>query len=180
MRNDPAMVDTRSHERRARDAYDTPEWCVERLLDNFTFDTHVWEPCAGRGNISGVLRRYGYDVYESDIRTGLNFLGFSKRAPGRDIKHNQIITNPPYALAKEFIEQALAMAWPYGRVAMLLRNEYDCAKSRKHLWDLPFSHKLVLTKRPMWIEGTTGSPRHNFSWFLWDWNYESTPTIQYA
>jgi hypothetical protein len=36
-----------------------------------------------------------------------------------------------------------------------------------------FTSKYVLTKRPEWVEkdeneGKTSGPRHNYSWFQWD------------
>jgi hypothetical protein len=35
----------------------------------------------------------------------------------------------------------------------------------------PFHKKVVVTKRPRWIADSTGSPRHNYSWFIWDWRH---------
>lgn len=179
--NDPAMADTKTYERLPGDFYETPAWCTERLLDTITFDTQIWEPAAGGDAITNVLRRYGYDVLSSDIRLGDDFLGDNRvRSAARDSARS-IITNPPYTLAEEFIEQALADTFPYGKVAMLLRNEFDCAKRRRHLFETePFAHKLVLTKRPLWIENTTGSPRHNYSWYIWNHDHVGPATIQYA
>ena len=82
-----------------------------------------------------------------------------------------IITNPPYKLAEAFIRKALELTEPLqGRVAMLLRNEYDCAKSRRDLFEHPaFLKKIVLTKRPRWSTEDKASPRHNFAWYIWCW-----------
>ena len=69
-------------------------------------------------------------------------------------------------------------------VAMLLRNEFDSAASRKELFtgNVYFDTKIILTKRPRWIEGSTGSPRHNYAWFVWDFEREiglrTPPTIR--
>lgn len=108
-------------------------------------------------------------------------------------KVNLIMTNPPFNLALQFIEKALELVdQTDGVVAMLLRNEFDCASSRTHLFEnhlygfsgydlqLPFSKKLVLTKRPRWIEGSTGSPRHNYAWYIWDTAHEGAPQIVYG
>ena len=60
-----------------------------------------------------------------------------------------IITNPPYALAQNFIEHALELMKPDGIVAMLLRTDFDHAKTRQHLFGGcdQFAKKVVLTKR---------------------------------
>ena len=61
-----------------------------------------------------------------------------------------IITNPPYGenrrgeLAIAFIAHALALKVP--RIAMLLRDDFDCAITRQHLFrnEPRFAFKLVL------------------------------------
>ena len=66
-----------------------------------------------------------------------------------------------------------------GKVAMLLRNEFDCAAARKKVFGFPFDMKIVLQKRPRWIDGSTGSPRHNYAWYIWDWKTTRDPVIRY-
>lgn len=85
-----------------------------------------------------------------------------------------IVTNPPYSLAEEFVRHALDLTRAAGgMVAMLLRHEFDCAATRRDLFDMrAFAYRMALTRRPRWIAGTTGSPRHNFTWFVWDWRNE--------
>lgn len=100
-----------------------------------------------------------------------------------------IITNPPYDLthitgdprstAEGFLRHALALMKPgRGQVFMILRNEFDCAKGRRDLFDdYPFAGKYILTKRPEWTDESMpvkekASPRHNFAWFHWDWAQE--------
>lgn len=113
-----------------------------------------------------------------------------------------IVTNPPYetidlgterwkhlqplaesygmsakrvSLAELFCRHAIqVMKKNRGQVAMYLRNEFDCSKKRMSLVNqAPFAGKVVVTKRPRWIEGSTGSPRHNYSWFVWDWRVKT-------
>jgi hypothetical protein len=60
---------------------------------------------------------------------------------------------------------------------MLLRVDFDSAKSRRHLFaDCPaFAGKIVLTKRIRCIEGSTGSPSFNHAWFVWDRQHRGRP-----
>jgi hypothetical protein len=83
----------------------------------------------------------------------------------RHFDGDAIITNPPYELAAEFIERALSLTASDGLVAMLLRTDFDHAKSRQHLFQHPaFRKKLVLTKRIKWFEDSEGQPSFNHAW----------------
>jgi len=92
-----------------------------------------------------------------------------------------IITNPPYALATEFIERALSLVPANGFVAMLLRADFESARTRHHLFAdcRLFSKKIVLTKRIRWIEGSTGSPSFNHAWYIWDCAHCGQPKLAY-
>ncbi|MBF0093242.1 MAG: hypothetical protein HQL33_01500 [Alphaproteobacteria bacterium] len=168
-------------ERADNDAYYTPDWCTEVLLAKVRFRGAVWEPASGKGRMAAVLRRAGYPVVESDIdpsTTGesLDFLTCGAMAEGT----SSVVTNPPYHIGTNFVRHALALALPRGgMVAMLLRHEFDCAKTRRPLFERPeFRIKLVLTTRPRWIAEDTGnSPRHNFSWYVWDAAHQGPPQL---
>jgi hypothetical protein len=72
-------------------------------------------------------------------------------------------------------------------VAMFMRNEYDCRSTgaAELFENFPgYSRKIIVTKRPRWVKGSTGSPRHNYAWYVWDFSLEKivrhdTPTIHY-
>lgn len=180
-----AMHGESGYARVEHDAYWTPAWCTEALLDAIPKPSRVWEPACGKGNITQVLRARGVETIESDLidHTGslprqLDFLKCENIGPvGADI-----ITNPPYVLAEQFVRHAIKLTSRHGnRVAMLLRNEWDCASTRQDLFEqAPFMMKLVLTKRPRWSTDDKASPRHNFAWFIWDWLRTGPPTIAYA
>ena len=178
-RPDPAMTETPNYERVVCEAYFTPAWCVEVLLRHFSFQS-VWEPAAGNGAIVRVLRSHDVQCAMSDKTPA------SPKIPECDFftrdampeTMSDIITNPPYNKADEFIEHALNLTRATnGKVSMLLRNEFDSAAKRVRFFaDQPaFSNKLCLTKRPRWFKNSTMSPRHNFAWFSWDWDRPSDP-----
>jgi len=166
------------YERVENDAYWTPEWCTKALLKKVALRGLIVEPAAGIGHIADVVRAAGYDVAEFDIVNRSNrptlkiadFLKVDQLSLSREVS---VVTNPPYVLAEEFVRHAIKLTKEReGMVAMLLRNEWDCAASRRDLFERPpFAKKLVLTKRPKWSAQDTASPRHNFSWFIWDWEY---------
>ena len=52
----------------------------------------------------------------------------------REQSVDAIVTNPPYISATRFIEHALRLMSGGGKVAMLLRTDFDHAKTRRHLF----------------------------------------------
>jgi hypothetical protein len=171
---DKPMLGRSKYERPKGDFFPTPDWCTEVLLRHFTPAGMVWEPACGEGHMSRVIERKGHFVfsttlYDQGYGHGRDVDFLAEKEPMSGIY--SIITNPPYSIADEFVEHAIKlMRARGGAVAMLLRNEWDCASSRRHLF-MPsacFDTKIVLTKRPRWIEGSKGSPRHSYAWYVWD------------
>ena len=177
--------------RKERDLYETPEWVTEALLPHLPLLHWVLEPACGSGKMARVLAKVTV-VNVSDIEPtmlGASRMDFLEMIPGSRIDGDRvgIITNPPYDLATEFCEHALRLMEPCGGiVAMLLRTDFDHAKSRTHLFrDCPaFSKKLVLMKRIAWFVEANGkpkaSPSFNHAFYIWDWKHEGPPTIGYG
>jgi hypothetical protein len=68
-------------------------------------------------------------------------------------------------------------------MAMLLRSEFKSGKSRKAIFGdcEHYMGELVLTTRPRWDYGDpdapeNAAPRHNFSWFLWSYEFRKGGT----
>jgi hypothetical protein len=209
--NDPAMSGQLDYERHDHDFYATPQENVDCLHLVEPLDGTVWwEPACGTGNISQrVTQLTGSDVISTDLidrgfglgdvdflqieridhEDGVNSLvmkdGTRHCFVGQQI--TGIITNPPFDdLAELFIRHAIKLMKPVnGKVIMFLRNEFDCGKTRRGLFngmspEFPFAHKIVVTKRPRWIEGSKGSPRHSYAWFVWDFAHEGGAYASYV
>ncbi|MCL4743813.1 MAG: hypothetical protein KJZ83_00210 [Burkholderiaceae bacterium] len=187
------IVGESGYARKELDAYWTEKWVTEWLLavptplSGLGYDDVIWESACGAGWISDVLLEHGFNVLSTDIKDYgyekmqgvVDFLSIEEVDP----RVRVIMTNPPYDIegvegvpaitAEKFVRRALEIMKPVnGQVIMLLRNEFDCANGRRDLFGgYPFSDKYVLTKRPRWIEKSKGDsgPRHNYSWFVWDW-----------
>jgi methylase of polypeptide subunit release factors len=104
------------------DVYETPPEAVQALLRVERLPHRVWEPCCGPGSIVRVLRDAGHDVVAADLNdhgcpdsaARIDFLMERATPAGVDA----VVTNPPYALAAEFVAHALGLV---PRVVMLLR-----------------------------------------------------------
>ena len=124
------------NEREQNDYYATEPKALELLLDLETFDTFVWECACGEGHLSEVLKKRGYLVRSSDLvdrgygESGVDFLKVNKPFNG------DIITNPPYKYAKEFVEHALEIIPNGRRVAMFLKLQFLEGKARRKLFEV--------------------------------------------
>lgn len=166
------------------DLYSTPGWVTEALLGAIVARPGtIWEPAAGLGDMVRVLQGQ-FAVHASDVASGTDFLS-TKSLPNYSIRG--IISNPPYSKAEEFCAHALELTRPVGGfVAMLLRCDFDYAKTRGYLFRdcAAWSKKIVLTKRIVWFVEENGkpkaSPSYNHSWYIWDHQHKGPPIIEYA
>lgn len=176
------------YERKERDLYETPAWVTTALRVHMPRAVaKAWEPAAGTGKMSGVLASWCGGVVSSDIEP--HPLCYTQEFLSAELRDgcDAIITNPPYQLATEFCEHALRLMEPTnGVVAMLLRTDFDHAKSRTHLFrDNPaFCKKVVLMRRIVWFVEDDGkpkaSPSFNHAWYVWDFAHNGPPTIGYG
>lgn len=171
-------------DRASHDYYPTPRCATMVLLEKVSFAGEIWEPACGDGAITSVLRERGHSVVESDLRDdpsitgqrGVDFLTTQKQVPN-------IITNPPFTLASDFIEHALDCVT--GKVAMLLRMNFLGSEKRFHLFKkTPLSKVIVISNRlPFFIGGKwieTGAQFYH-SWYVWDKeNYQGQTLIDWA
>ena len=187
------------YERLENDLYPTPFWATMALLPHLgSRSLRIWEPCAGKGNITVVLQDYHYmtstDKHTYDgsfcpVHRGLDFLDDASDLAADDLSakpFNAIVTNPPFDNVEAFLKRALELTKPRkGLVAMLLKIDFDSGDSRHHLFrDNPaWDCKVVLTKRITWVHtpGKDSKPSQNNAWFIWNWaREEGPPKIVYS
>jgi hypothetical protein len=171
---------------RRGDCYDTPAVAVTALIRVepwLQIPRRIWEPACGTGNIVTVLRAAGHDVIASDLNNrgcydshfGIDFL-----FPGFDPKADAIVTNPPFALAEQFVEIALNRA-PV--VIMLLRLAFYESARRAHILEGRglarihcFAKRLPMMHRAGW-EGRKANSGMAFCWMVWERQYKGPTTI---
>lgn len=135
-------------EREVNDYYATEPKAVELLLAQEKFSQWVWECACGEGHISEVLKANGYDVFSSDLidrgyedTKVIDFLTTTKN-------ELDIITNPPYKFAKEFVEHALNISPDGTKIAMFLKVQFLEGKARRELFEKypPIMIKRIVTR----------------------------------
>ena len=94
----------------------------------------IWECSAGQGHLSERLTELGYEVRSTDLIDrgygggGIDFLQTTEMWDG------DILTNPPYKYAKEFIEHAMTIIPDGRKVFMFLKLQFLEGKARGELF----------------------------------------------
>lgn len=172
-------------ERPENDYYAIEPKAMEVLLEYETFSPTIWECACGEGHISKVLEKAGYNVFSTD----LVYRGYGEKEPLDFLKstgnfNGDIITNPPYKFAKEFVEKAIETVNDGHKVAMLLRVLFLEGKSRRVLFNkyppkvvYVFSSRVKCAKNGD-FDGM-GSGAVAYAWFLWEKGFSGTPIIKW-
>ena len=175
-----------SRERVENDYYATPPESTIALLEREKFSGDILEPCCGQGHISEVLKDYGYEVISNDMVDrgyGEYNEDFLK---SKSLTANNVITNPPFKYAKEFIEKSLEVT--NGKVAMFCKIQLLEGVSRREMFEnTPLKTVYVFTKRqnplrngsPVDENGKKWASTMCFAWFVWEHGYEGKPTIEW-
>lgn len=181
-----------TRERVEDDYYATPYVGTQMLLDNVDFTGNFLEPCVGGGHIADVIKKYydKADVLGSDLvdRGYPNTLVADFLTYDFDRKFDNIITNPPYSLAQEFLEKGMEVVNNNGKIAMFLKIQFlEGAKRREMFKNYPPKYIYVFTKRQNpWRNGSQvdekGKPWSStmcFAWFIWEKGSKSEPIIRW-
>lgn len=180
-----------TEERQSRDYYATdPNALVDFLMQfyedgEFLNSKKIWEPACGDGNLCDVLSDVTQTVRSSDIHDYgsnelLDFLSVKSKWTG------DILTNPPYKQAKEFIAQALSIVSPKSKVVMLLRIQFLESSNRlaffkKHPPKFVYVHskRIKIYKDNDNVKYTKAQPLC-YAWFVWEKGFGGEPRIRWV
>jgi hypothetical protein len=169
-------------EREKDDFYPTPSWVVEELLKRETFIGNIWECACGEGDISEVLKKNGYQVYSSDLVDrgyGDGNIDFLEQ----DQLFSNIITNPPYKKALEFVLASKKQST--NKIAMFLKTVFLESEKRRTMFEdkefplktvYQFSKRVTLYKNGVKMKN---SGMIAYAWYVWEKGYCGKPTIEW-
>lgn len=173
-----AVMQQRREAKDSLDDFPTPPWATRALCEWLAYD-HVWwlgdstcrEPAANRGHMVKPLQEYFAEVEAADA------YDYGAGFPVRDYLFGPepkpvdwTITNPPFRLAEQFIERALATS-KVG-VAMIVRAAFLEGQGRfeRLFAKTPPSHVLQFTERVVMHKGRLapeGSTATAYAWLVW-------------
>lgn len=156
------------------DYYATDPKAVELLLEKESFSKNIWEPACGEGHIAKVLEAKGYNVFSTDLIDRGYGIGGKDFLQENRIFQGDIITNPPYRYAKEFVEKALEIVPPGNKVAMFLKLTFLEGQGRRDLFrERPPQAVYVSSARLQCGKNGvfTGQSAVAYAWFVWRRGY---------
>lgn len=155
------------------------------LLQIEQFDKDIWECATGENHLTNVFRQNGYKVRASDLvaRTeGVEVLDFLSCT---ESWHGDIITNPPYKYAQEFVEKALELMQDGHKLAMFLKLTFLEGKRRRDLFErCPPKKVWVSSSRILCAKNADfermiagGGSAAAYAWFIWEKGYSGETKI---
>jgi hypothetical protein len=168
--------------------YPTPSYATEALLEQVKFTGNVWEPACGKGDMAKTLRAAGYSVTATDLhdrgfgRSGIDFL--EEKGPKSS---DNIITNPPFSLAEDFVRVGLVKS--RRKLALFLRLAF--LESMGRYEDIftctPLAKVIVFSQRVTLmppIRRANGKMKATsataYAWFVWDHKHKGPPTLHWT
>lgn len=175
------------NEREINDYYATEPKAIKLLLEKEIFSHKVWECACGQGHLSKELSKVGYDVYSTDLIDrgyGIGGVDFLKYIPTKTRNDMDIITNPPYKYAKEFVEHSLEISMESVKVAMFLKLTFLEGQARRKMFEkYPPKTIYVCSGRLKCAKNgdfeSIGSSAAAYAWFVWEKGFKGKPTIEW-
>lgn len=174
-------------EREENDYYATEPKAIEWLMTLENLNSNIWECAVGGGHLADVLIQHGYNVKCSDIVKRCNYseiIDFLET----DVKYDgDIVTNPPYKFAKEFIEKAISIVNDGNKVAMFLKIQFLEGKARKQLFEayppktIYVSSSRLLCAKNADFDGMKagGGSAVAYAWFVWQKGFTGKTTVEW-
>ncbi len=172
-------------ERERDDYYATDPIAIDKLLMVERPNKRIWECACGGGHLSERLAARGYAVYSTDIKDRgydqmnrvVDFL--AQRTKPFSGAYD-ILTNPPYKYAKEFVQKALELLPDGCRCFMFLKLTFLEGKARyaELFKKAPpckihvFSERVLCAKNGNFDKmRESGGSCVAFAWFVWEKDY---------
>jgi hypothetical protein len=139
----------------------TPEFVVKPLMKYIPYGVKIIWECASRGksNIAKIFRENKFEVIETDVETGFDFL-----IDKPDFEFDMIVTNPPYYDEKtKFLRRCYEYNKPFALLLPLTTQE---GVERGELFQ-KYGISVIVFDRRIDFTGK-GACWFNASWFIWN------------
>lgn len=180
-----AIIGASNHSEREREPHDfyaTDNIAAYLLAENEELK-NVWECACGDGELAKVFKNMGILARASDLvdrgygEPKVDFLSVYEPFNG------DIVTNPPYSHAEEFVRHAYNLITEGNKVCMFLKLTFLESKSRKKMFEeIPLKTLYVSSSRIRCYRNNDRSSKSNamaFGWYVWEKGYTGEPTIKW-
>lgn len=146
---------------------------------------------AGGGHISEVLKKHGYTVLSTDIidrkYPGTIIDDFFTISKDDNYLSPDIITNPPYKYAKEFVEHALEISEDGTKIAMFLKLTFLEGKARKKMFEQNPPKTVYVSSSRLQCAKNGDFEKYGkgvgtavaYAWYVWEKGFKGNPIIKW-
>lgn len=171
-------------ERESHDYYATEPRALELLLEQELF-SNVWECAVGEGHLAEVLKNHNVLGRATDLidrnygEGGVDFLAETQTWGG------DIITNPPYKYAQEFVEKGLELLQDGRKLALFMGIQFLEGKKRKKLFEKfpPRTVYVSSSRLNCAMNGDFEKYNQNsaraYCWYVWEKGWHGDPVIKW-
>ena len=172
---------THIFERDEHEYYTEPQWLDQAIFRDEKFVGSICDPACGSGRVVQAARDAGYIAYGSDIVVRWNGCACVGDFFRWNEIHDNVVCNPPYNVAQEFVERALAFT--RRKVVMILPYGFTYGKDRSAWLEMtPLRRVLNVVPRPSMPPGKLieegfkpGGGRVDYQVLVWQINYDGKP-----
>jgi len=178
-----------NYARAEMDYYATDPRAIDDLFYRECFSQSIWEPACGEGHLSKRMIENNKYVYSTDLIDrgyGDDFFDFlTCGKPSFEKWYGDIITNPPYKYAQEFVEKSHELLEEGSKLAMFLKLTFlEGQKRRKMFEKYPPKKIYVYSQRiqcalngnpEMFLKSSAAC----YAWFVWEKGNTNKPIIDW-
>lgn len=173
-----------NEERQEHDFYATDPIAAEWLMQLEELNHNIWECACGQLHLAMPFIKAGYNVKCTDLidrgfgelgQGGVDFLACEDKFDG------DIVTNPPYSKASEFIEHSLSLVNDGSKVCMFLKVQFLEGKQRRKLFEkYPPKHVWVSSSRiKCGKNGNFAESMVAYAWYVWEKGYKGDTILKW-
>lgn len=175
-------------DRAENDYYATDPIAIDILCSVETFKGTIWENSCGSGHLSKKLIEKGYQVISTDLinrgygTNGVDFLKCTQRLG------DNIVMNPPYKYATEFVEKSIDLVDTGYKVCAFLKLQFIEGKERKGLFlryppktIYASSSRILCAKNGEFLKGgKKESSAVAYCWYIWVKGYNGDTVLKWV
>ena len=170
-------------ERQKDDYYATDPKTIPELFEVERFSNNIWECACGEGHLSEAMLEHGKNVFSTDkVDRGYGqLMDFLKEEMEW---YGDIITNPPYKYAEEFLEKAMDTLKEGKKLAMFLKIQFLEGQKRFKLFK-KYPPKIIYVFSDRQLCSMNGNFEKYkatalcYCWFVWEKGFVEEPIIRW-
>lgn len=174
------------NEREMNDYYATEPKAAHLLMEVEQFSTLIWECACGEGHLAKEFVAAGYNVYATDlVDRGYGYIQDFLTTAAPPFPGFDIITNPPYSKAQEFVEHAIDILEDGRKIAMFLKIQFLEGKARRALFEKAPPQTVYVSSSRLKcamngdFEKYAKSTAVCYAWFVWEKGYTGDTVIKW-